>query len=96
MFVITAMSGGAIRVRAAISPGAFMPISRTAARWAFSSLSRDRASPRWLLKFFSDFRTGNAAERNAAANSLAVVLPTLPVIATIVTGWSRRTLRARS
>ena len=80
--VTTPTVGAASAVRAAISPGWFVPISTTAASCSGPRRRRVSGSPHWLLKLAADLSTAQRVPSTAAISSLVVVLPLEPVTAT--------------
>ena len=67
---------------AAISPGWFVPISRTRKSASSGVFRIVRGRPMWLLKFPPVAWVFPARERNALRNSFVVVLPAEPVTPT--------------
>src|ERR1035441_3272840 len=66
-----------------ISPAWFMPISMMPTRQASGRRSRDSGTPTWLLKLPVVLPVGNSVSNRCAMASLVVVLPALPVTATM-------------
>jgi len=79
MFVMSALFGRAISQSAAISPGAFVPISITATSDSAEIASKLNGTPISLLKLSGFLVTWNLAPSTAAMSSLTVVFPQLPV-----------------
>ena len=90
MFVMSEQSGSAMSQRWAISPGWFVPISRTRKSASFGQLRMVIGSPMWLLKLPSVAWTLPTVERNALTSSFVVVLPAEPVMATTFALSERR------
>ena len=82
--VTIATSGRASAARAAISPGAFVPISAISARSAPAAPSSVRGTPMLLLNDIGLACTGPATPSAAASRSFVDVLPTEPVMPTTV------------
>ena len=88
---ITPTSGSAMSQSAFISPGWFVPISRTRNSASSGQFITVIGSPMWLLKFPSV--PGQA--RNVFRNSLVVVFPADPVTPATFAFSERRRSRAR-
>ena len=80
MLVMIAQSGLANAASGAISPGWFMPISQTAALSFELAARMERGTPIWLFRLPWVLTTLNLLLSTAAANSLVLVLPLLPVM----------------
>ena len=84
MPVMTPNRGWIMLTRGASSPGWFVPASRTATRWVFSSRRRVNGTPMSLLKLASLQSAGIFWRSTEAISSLVLVLPLDP--ATAMTG----------
>jgi len=96
MFVMSPMSGSAMAVSIAISPGQLVPISMTASSWTLFSCRRVSGRPIRLFRFPSVLRTFRVRETMIATISFVEVFPELPVMAMTATGKRRRHSRAMS
>ena len=82
------MVGRASAASEAISPGCWLPSSRTIAWCSAVSRRSVSGSPHWLLKLPPGFSTFQRVPSTPAMSSLVVVLPFEPVTAT--TGMENR------
>ncbi len=80
MLVMSPTVGRAISASLLISPGMFVPISRTTMSWEGPRFKRDRGSPTKLLRVPRLLRTRYRSSKRKAIISLVLVFPFVPVI----------------
>ena len=88
--VTTAQSGRISAASGAISPGWFVPASKTPKRLSRGIARRLLGSPRELFQLPSVFAVGPSAPSRCEVSSLTVVLPALPVMPTTVGSTAAR------